>query len=351
MSSSSSIAKPPRPRFYRRKAFRWTVGVAGGVVLATALAFALSPWPGALLIRRVFEDDAANVKEAMEAFAPEGVAAITNEQYRADDDDAYLDVYFPESSVEQAVVHPTVVWTHGGAWISGSKDDTVPYFQLIAKEGYTVVALNYSLGPESTYPTAVHQINDALAWIQDNAARLHIDPANIILAGDSAGSQLSSQIAALTTNPDYAAEMGITPSLTADQLKGVVLFCGIYDPVGIWDAGKGLLRWGFQVSLWAYTGDRSKDGNRSLEQMSTINYVTDAFPPAFISGGNADPLTKSQSVPFAARLDSLGVETSTLFFAEDHEPELAHEYQFRLGNADGQEALARMLAFIDAHMD
>ncbi len=261
----------------------------------------------------------------MESHSPEGVASIANELYRPGDDDAFLDVYFPEAMAQDGVVLPTVVWTHGGAWISGSKDDRVQYFELVAVEGYTVVALNYSLGPEETYPTPVHQINDPLAYIQANADRFHIDTGNIILAGDSAGAQLSSQIATLTTNPEYAAELGITPALTANQLRGVVLFCGIYDPEGIWDAGQGIIRWGFQVSLWAYTGDRDKDGNLPLQQMSTINHVTDTFPPAFISGGNADPLTDSQSVPLAEKLDGLGVETTTLFYAEDYEPGLGHE--------------------------
>ena len=34
---------------------------------------------------------------------------------------------------------------------------------------------------------------------------------------------------ALITNPDYAREVGITPTLSPDQLRGVVLNCGVYD--------------------------------------------------------------------------------------------------------------------------
>ena len=306
-----------------------------------------------MLIRAVFDDNGAKVKAAMEKHAPGGVASITNEQYRLGDDDAMLDVYFPEDADRDGTLLPTVVWTHGGAWISGSKDDDVAYFQLIAAEGYTVVSLDYSLGPEKTYPTAVHQINDALAYLQDNAERFHIDIANVIMAGDSAGAQLTSQIAALITNPEYAATSGITPSLSPEQLKGVILNCGIYDMRVFLERGDmikgGVLGWGTGVTVWAYTGSRDHD-SPALDEMSTIDHVTAEYPPAFITGGNNDPLTDAQSKPLAEKLDGLGVDTTTLFYPADHQPALGHEYQFDLDNTDGQNALKEILAFIRTHV-
>ena len=344
-----SSEKASRRPFYRRRWFLWPVGTIVGLVLVTVLAFNLSPWPGAMLIRAVFEDDAANVKAAMQKHAPEGVASITNQEYRAGDDDALLDVYFPEGTDTQL---PTVVWTHGGAWLSGSKDNDIPYFQLIAAEGYTVVSLDYSLAPEETYPTAVHQINDALAYILDNADRFHIDPDTIFMAGDSAGAQLTSQIAAAVTNPAYADALGIAPALKPEQLKGVILNCGIYDMDVFLERGDmihgGIVGWGVGVTVWAYTGSRDHD-SPVLDEMSTIDHVTSAYPPAFITGGNGDPLTDAQSKPLAEKLDALDVETTTLFYPADHEPALPHEYQFNLDNEDGQNALSEILAFIDAN--
>ena len=83
-----------------------------------------------------------------------------------------------------------------------------------------------------------------------------------------------------------------------------------------------------------------------MAQMSTIDHVTAAYPAAFISGGNGDPLTDRQSRPLAAKLQSLGVPVSTLFFPPDHEPNLAHEYQFNIDTADAQDAFTRMIAFL-----
>ena len=322
------------------------------IVLAI-LAFNLSPWPGALLIRRQFEKSGADVKRAMEAHAPGGISSLTDQPYRPGDKYARLDVYFPET-VRPDQRLPAVVWTHGGAWISGHKDDAAPYFQLIAAEGYAVVSLSYSLAPAATYPTAIHQVNEALSYIQQNAARFHVDPARIVLAGDSAGAQITSQIATLVTNPGYATKLGLASSLAPSQLRGTILFCGIYDMAvflakdhlpGSGSRAAKLIRWGTDESIWAYTGSRDHD-SAVLRQMSSIEHATAAFPPTFISGGNADPLTDAQSRPMAAKLAGLGVKVTPLFYPPDHEPGLAHEYQFDLDNADGKNALAQMLGFL-----
>lgn len=331
-------------RFYRRKGFLWPVGVFAGLVVGVIIAVNVSPWPGNVVIRKMFEMDADKTTKALDKHAPQGISLIANQQYRDGDSDAYLDVYFPESTAANAAL-PTVIWTHGGAWVAGNKSNYNGYYELIADKGYTVVSLDYSLGPGKTYPTAVHQLNEAHAYLLANAERLHIDPNNIVLAGDSAGAQLSSQLATLVTSPDYAHELGIAPALTPAQLRGVVLNCGIYD-VPEMLAGKGVIGWGVDQVLWAYTGARSPGDSLAGQQMSTINHVTGAFPPAYISGGNGDPLTDTQSKPLAAKLVGLGVDVDGLFFAADYEPKLPHEYQFNLDDAAGPQALQRTLDFL-----
>ena len=159
---------------------------------------------------------------------------------------------------------------------------------------------------------------------------------------------MTSQIAALTTNPAYAAEMSFTPSLAPDQIRGLILNCGVYD-LTTFENGKGLLGWGDNITIWAYTGQQISPSNAAMTQMSTITFATKAFPPAYITGGNADPLTTGNSKPFAAKLQSLGVDVSTLFWPEDYTPPLPHEYQFRLNLDAAQQSLTESLAFVAAH--
>lgn len=338
-----------KPIFYKRRAFWWPIAVLGTLVITIVAAFKISPVPGALIIRAVFEDNGAQVGKALEKHTPPvPVSTISNQQYKLDDKDALLDVYFPQSTEAKL---PVVIWTHGGAWLSGSKNDNAAYFKLLAAEGFTVIAPNYTRAPEKSYPTQIHQLNEAYTYIEANATRFYADTDKIILAGDSAGSQLSSQIAALVTNPAYAKEVGVQPNLTASQLKGVVLNCGIYMMEGLAQPDPNLPKivgWGDDVSVWSYAGTNDFS-SPVIKQMSPYYHVTSDFPATYITGGNNDPLTDAQSKPFASKLQSLGVAVDELFYDKNHQPGLPHEYQFNLDNDDGKKALAATIAFIKEH--
>lgn len=350
------IAKQQPVPFWRRhaRAWKWLGGVLAGLValvLVLLVWVRVNPWPGTMIVRYVFDKGGAKTAAALEKHAPQnGVLQIKDQRYKPGDADAKLDVYMPASAEQQNQKLPAVIWTHGGAWVSGSKDDASAYYQLLAQAGYTVVAVNYSLAPEKKYPTPLHQLNAAYGYIQENADRFHVDTDSVFLAGDSAGSQLSAQMAAIITNPAYAAEIGIVPQLKPEQLQGVVLNCGIYKMKELAlpgaDVAK-ILNWGDRQVVWAYSGTKNFE-DPIIRQMSPYYHVTKDFPPVFITGGNADPLTDVQSKPFAEKLQSLGVPVTTLFYAADHEPELPHEYQFNLDNADGQNALAQILTFLSS---
>jgi len=342
-----SHKQPQKQHFYRKKWFLWTIGTIAAVIIAILIWFKVSPWPGAMIIRAVFSQNDAKTTAALQKHKPAvPITSVLNQQYSANDNDAFIDVYYPEGTNKKL---PVIIWTHGGAWISGERTNNSPYYQLLAAEGFTVVSVGYSLGPERTYPTAVHQLNDMYGYVQANADRLHADTDRVVLAGDSAGSQLSSQMAALITNSSYAASMGITPNLKPEQLKGVVLNCGIYKMEGLIQPDPTLPKivgWGDDVSVWAYLGTRDFSAASKLTQMSAFYHVTKDFPATYISGGNGDPLTNAQSKPLAEKLESLGVPVTTLFYADDHKPQLPHEYQFNLDNDDGMKALSATVEFV-----
>lgn len=347
----NSIRGQLKKPFYKRKGFLWPMGVILVLIIATLVAFKVSPWPGAMVVRAVFSLGDQQTLRALERHLPDKeISVISNQAYRPNDPDAMLDVY-SAPSIKPGQKLPTIIWTHGGAWLSGGKDTKTPYFKLLASMGVTVVALNYSLAPEKTYPTAVLQLNDAHKYIKDNAERFRVDTNKVFLTGDSAGSQLSAQLAALITNPDYAKEMSITPAFKPKEVRGTILFCGIYKMEGLVHPTPELPKivgWGDDVSVWAYTG--SPDfSTPPVRQMSAFYHVTKDFPATFISGGNGDPLTDAQSKPFASELESKKVEVTTRFFEADHQPSLPHEYQFNLDNQDGQDALKATIEFVQKY--
>lgn len=320
----------------------------GGVslfIICFVLSFTISPWPNALLYRYAFEKDAQATSKALEKYVPSDIDSVQNLQYRPNDPDAYLDVYYPSSVTNSDQVLPTVVWIHGGGWISGNKEQVANYLKILSSKGYTTVSINYSLAPEHQYPLPVVQVNDALAYLSQNATQLHIDSNKFVLAGDSGGAQIAAQEATVITNPEYVTGMNIVPGIRADQLQAVLLACGPYD-VGLVNIDNAQYGNFLKTILWAYSGKKDFLADPEFQKLSIVNYVNQDFPAAFITVGNADPL-EDQSVVLAGTLTQQGVLVDTLFFSEDHQPPLEHEYQFKLDTPDGQMALNRMVEFLE----
>jgi acetyl esterase/lipase len=337
METEETTERPARPRL--RKA----LFAVGAVVLVVVLASAISPWPSSLLIRWVFTQGADQTVAEMLPYVPDtALDERLDVAYSPGGADTTLDVFTPAEGTD---ARATVVWIHGGAWISGDKRDVAPYLRILATEGYTTVGVNYSIAPEVIYPAAVEQVNDALAYLLENAEKYRIDPERIIVAGDSAGAQIASQIAVLTTNDDYSELLGIEPALDRDQLVGTILNCGVYDLDAMADLN-GISAWGFKIALWSYTGTRDWSDTYAGTTMSTIDFVTADYPPTYISGGNGDALTWIQSVPMHAALKNSGVEVSSLFWPAHHEPALPHEYQFHLDFDEAQQALDETIRFL-----
>lgn len=348
MTTSAHEDESVRPKRARRPWHRTkvAVGLVLLVVAVVAIIGALTPWPSAMLIRSVFTKGGDETAAEMEKHVTETKLTEQIDVAYADSGaDTTMDVFTPASATGPL---PTVVWIHGGAWISGSKENVDPYMRILAAEGYTTIALNYTIGPEGVYPLAVHQLNDALAYIETHADELNVDPNQIVLAGDSAGSQLASQMATVMTSPDYAEIMDITPALKAEQVVATVLNCGVYDLAAL-AALDGVVGWGLKTSMWAYAGTKTWAEDSTGSTMSTIDWVTEDFPTTYISGGNGDGLTWLQSIPMAKRLDELGVDVTTLFWPASHEPALPHEYHFHLDMPDAQTALQQTIDFLNAN--
>jgi acetyl esterase len=319
---------------------RWVIGLVA-IVALVAGAFVLSPWPGVLVIRAIFNRGAAAASAKLEGHVPAAVTTTTA-GYDAADSDAVLDIYRLPDARPGA---PTVVWVHGGGFVSGRRQDVANYLKVLAGHGFAVVNIDYTIAPEARYPGPVQQVNAALAFLAREGEGLGIDPARMVLAGDSAGAQIAAQVAAVVTSPDHAQAVGIAPGVTPDRLVGVLLFCGVYD-IGGMGQGGGFLGWFVQTTGWAYSGVRRWRGDAGFATINFTPHLTAAYPPAFVSAGNADPLGP-QSVALAGALQAAGVPVETQFFPDNHAPPLGHEYQFDLDTEAGQTALARAVAWLN----
>ena len=97
---------------------------------------------------------------------------------------------------------PVFVWIHGGALWGGANRDALQDGARLAERGIVVVSINYRLGPlgwlahpalSAESPTGVsgnYGLMDqiaALRWVRDNIHAFGGDPANVTIAGESAG--------------------------------------------------------------------------------------------------------------------------------------------------------------------
>lgn len=96
-----------------RRVLLTIVSVIVSVVVATVVAFNVSPWPGVLVIRSVFQSNAEKVLTIMGDYAPtSSVDSQLDVAYQPDIDWSKMDVFYPTGTTANL---GTIVWTHGGA--------------------------------------------------------------------------------------------------------------------------------------------------------------------------------------------------------------------------------------------
>ncbi|HPD32215.1 MAG TPA: alpha/beta hydrolase [Phycisphaerae bacterium] len=136
---------------------------------------------------------------------------------KVDDCEIRADVYRPSADSART---PVIIWIHGGALIMGSRASINRLqLDLYLRAGYTVVAIDYRLAPETKLPGILDDLRDAFAWVREEGPTLfHIDPERVAVIGHSAGGYLTQM-----------SGWCITP-----RSKALVSFCGYGDIIGDW---------------------------------------------------------------------------------------------------------------------
>ena len=87
---------------------------------------------------------------------------------------------------------PVMVYIHGGAWITGKKDQQgLPMIHALARRGWLVASVRYRLAPRHRFPAALVDVERAVRWIIGHAAELRADPGFVAVSGGSAGGHLA----------------------------------------------------------------------------------------------------------------------------------------------------------------
>ncbi|MFF2300334.1 alpha/beta fold hydrolase [Arthrobacter sp. NPDC058127] len=125
--------------------------------------------------------------------------------------DLKLDLYTPESSQPA----PVLIYLHGGAWITGRRDETPNRLHHLAAHGIAVTSIDYDFVQDAPFPAQLNNITAAVTWVKANADEHNLDPERIALGGASAGGYLATISALLLTDKTAAAESGTDADIGA----------------------------------------------------------------------------------------------------------------------------------------
>ena len=98
--------------------------------------------------------------------------------------------------VPHGEIQGMIVYIHGGGWVIGALNEFDTLGRRMATQTHCVVVLvDYRLAPEHRFPTAVEDSWDGLVWAAENKIRFCGRSVPLVVAGDSAGGNLSAVMA------------------------------------------------------------------------------------------------------------------------------------------------------------
>ncbi|MEJ3744819.1 alpha/beta hydrolase [Actinomycetes bacterium KLBMP 9797] len=199
--------------------------------------------------------------------------------------------------------HPVIYHTHGGGMVAGGTRTAELADELDRAQalGLAVVAVRYRLAPEHPDPAPREDCFAGLRWMARHAADLGLDPARIVVSGNSAGGCLAAGLALAARDrggPPLLGQMLQCPMLddrcdapSQHQLAHAGLWDGASNRAG-WDALLGARRGTADVSPWTAPA-RARD--------------LSGLPPAFVDVGSVEAL-RDEAVAYVTRIWRAGGE-------------------------------------------
>jgi len=207
-------------------------------------------------------------------------------------------LYRPAGSVARLL--PTILYFHGGGWTIGSLEAyDGPCRFFCSRTGCAVMAVDYRLAPENKFPAAVEDAVGAYRWLAGEAVGLGIDPARIVLAGDSAGGNLAA----------------VAAQLLRDERRPPCLQWLIYPATDLAmqspsykSCGEGFLL--THADMKWFRGHYLKDLSEVEDPRASPVKANDlsSLPPALVYTAGFDPL-RDEGRAYADRLAAAGVKT------------------------------------------
>lgn len=213
-----------------------------------------------------------------------------------------------------------LIWLHGGGYCVGScKTDRAPAGQFAKASAATVIVPDYRLAPEHPFPAAPE---DALAVYQALLDQ-GLNPANIIIGGDSAGGGLALTTAVAIRENGLPMPAGLVLCSPWADLRHVQASYTNRSKVDPWLTIDLLERWG-----GAYRGATPASDPRVSPLLAELS----GLPPTLIQVGDREILL-DDSVELDRKLHASGVQAHLHVY-----PEMWHIFFLQAGLLDEADA-------------
>ena len=226
-----------------------------------------------------------------------------------------------------------IYYLHGGGYAIGSINTHREMISRLSRaSGARALAINYRLAPEHPFPAAIEDATTAYRWLLSTG----VDPARIVIAGDSAGGGLT--VATLISlrdagDPLPAAAVCLSPWVDLEMTGDSMTTKAEVDPM----ITKEDVLEGAQAYL------NGADPRTPLA--SPIHADLSGLPPLLIHVGTAEVLL-DDATRLAERARSAGVDVTL-------EPwdDMIHVFQFFASMLpEGQQAIDRIGEFVREHV-
>ncbi len=275
------------------------------------------------------------------------VDVVTNVPYaRTGAEHHLLDVYVPRHATGPM---PVVLYIHGGGFRILSKDSHWMMGLGFARRGYVVFNINYRLAPQNKFPAALEDAAMAYRFVLQHAAAFSGDPTRVIIAGESAGANLS---LALTTAACFRREEPYVTDLFGQVPMATLPWCGLLqvaDPNRYADE-KPLPGWiidRIHTVCGAYV-----DGAKTPTDLASPLLILEsdaqpehALPPMMITVGNNDPI-EADSHRLARALQKRGSKHELRVYEGEH-----HAFQAFVWRKRSRQSWRDTYAFLDDVLD
>lgn len=224
---------------------------------------------------------------------------------------------------------PTLIYIHGGGWVSFTKDDFRLWMLPMLTQGMNLVNVDYRLASVSLAPAAVEDCRCALRWVYQHAKDYGFDTNKIVVEGHSAGGHLALMTGMLSPQAGFDNDC---PGKEDLKVAAIVNYFGITDVADV-------LEGPHQQTYAMAWFDSLPDRLDLARKLSPLTYVHAGQPPVITLQGDKDTTVPyEQGVRLHEALDRAGVPNQLVTI-----PGGRHGGWNRAENLRGQQAIVQFL--------